>query len=169
MQNAELLTAFVIVSSVAIVIQAGILIAMYLAMRQTSARLESLATEVKTKVVPTAETAQAIMAELRPKIAVVVDNVSQTSTMMRAQLERLDATLNDLVDRARLQVIRADEMLSRGLDRVETTSEVLQQAVTSPVRKLSGVVAGVTAGMEFLLGNKRRREGAGLPQDEMFI
>jgi len=170
MQNTELMTAFVIVAAVAIEIQAGILIAMYLAMRQTSARMESLANEVKTKILPTVDLAHSMIVELRPKLETVADNLSRSTTMVRAQMERIDATLNDIVDRTRLQVIRADELLNRTLDRVEEASEMVQRTVTSPVKKLSGVFAGVTAGMEFLLGkNKRRREGASIPQDEMFI
>ena len=43
------------------VLQAGILVAMYLAMRKSSARIEALAIEVKTKALPTLETAQAML------------------------------------------------------------------------------------------------------------
>jgi hypothetical protein len=171
MDNANLLTAFIAVTSAAVVIQAGILIAMYLAMRKTSARMEALATEVKSKVLPTAETAQAMLLELRPKIETLVDNASHTSTMFRAQMERLDATVSDVIDRTRLQVIRADELINRTMDRVEETTEVVHRTVTSPVRKLSGVVQGVSAGLEYFLGGKRRRnrQDVSVPQDEMFI
>jgi hypothetical protein len=90
-------------------------------------------------------------------------------------VERLDATVDDVVDRARLQIIRTDELLSRTLDRVEETSEMVQRTVVSPVRQFSGLIQGVTAGIEFLLGNRGRRNGGSresrrpVPQDEMFI
>jgi DNA anti-recombination protein RmuC len=171
MQNADLITAFIVIAAVAIVIQAGILIAMYLAMRKSTARMEALATEVKSKVIPTAEMVQATLTDLRPKIQTIADNVSQSSTLIRGQMERMDATLNDIIDRTRLQVIRADEMLGRTLDKVEETTEAVHRTVTSPVRKLSGVMAGVAAGLEYFLnGNRRRqRQGVSVPQDEMFI
>jgi hypothetical protein len=79
------------------------------------------------------------------------------------------------MDRARLQVIRADEMLTRTFDRVEHTSELVTKTVVSPVRQVSGIVRGVTAGVEFLLGNRGRKNGDSrgtrrpVPQDEMFI
>ena len=133
MQNTELLTAFIIVAAVAIVIQAGILIAMYLAVRQSTARMEALATEVKTKVLPTADLVQSTITELRPKIEAIAENVARSTTMVRNQMERMDATLNDVVDRARLQVIRADELLTRTIDRVEETSDMVHRTVTSPV------------------------------------
>jgi uncharacterized Fe-S cluster-containing MiaB family protein len=67
-------------------------------------------------------------------------------------------------------VIRADEMVNRTLDKVESTTEMVQRTVVSPVRQISGIIHGVTVGLEFLAGGKRRRRnGAGVPQDEMFI
>ncbi|MFZ0761520.1 MAG: hypothetical protein WAM69_16350, partial [Candidatus Sulfotelmatobacter sp.] len=86
-----------------------------------------------------------------------------------------DATVNDVVDRARLQIIRTDELLTRTLDRVEETSDMVHKTVVSPVRQFSGLIQGLTAGFEFLLGNQRRRNGGNrearrpVPQDEMFI
>ena len=111
--NDGLLITFVALTAFAVLLQAGLLAGMYLSMRKTTAKVESLAEEVKTKVLPTAELAHSMMTELRPKIATVVDNVSVSTTMLRTQLERIDVTLTDIVDRTRLQVIRADEQGSR--------------------------------------------------------
>jgi hypothetical protein len=171
----NLTTIFIAVTGAAVVLQAGILVAMYLAMRKSSARLEALAVEVKTKAVPTLETAQAMLTELRPRLTVIADNLMETTISVRSQVERVDATVSDAVDRARLQVIRADELLSRTLDRVEETSEMVHKTVVSPVRQFSGLIQGVTAGIEFLLGGRGRRNGGSrearrpVPQDEMFI
>ncbi len=142
---------------------------MYLALRKSTARMESLASEVKTKVLPTVEVAHSMLVELRPKVEIAVENVSEASTLIRSQIERLDATVNDVIDRARLQVIRADELLNRTMDRVEETTDMVHKTVLSPVRQLSGLMKGVSTGLEFFLSSKRRRRGAGVPQDEMFI
>ena len=97
----------------------------------------------------------------------------ETSAAVRDEVQRIDAAVNDVVDRARLQVIRADDMLTRTLDRVEETSEIVQKTVTSPVRHVSGVIKGVTAGVEFCSAAAARmaepRHGKAGPQDEMFI
>jgi len=166
----DYLPIFVGVTAAALVIQAGILVALYLAVRQSTARMEILATEVKTKVLPVAETAYSIMTEVRPQLQTVVRNVSESSTMIRSQIERLDATVSDVVDRTRLQVIRADELLNRTMDRVENTTNLVHKTVVSPVRQLAGLVQGITSWLEFLIGAKRRnRNGVPVPQDEMFI
>ncbi len=162
-------TIFIAVTAAAVVLQAGILLAMYLTVRKTSARVETLAEEVKTKILPTIETAQSMLVELRPKIETAVTNISDTSTMIRAQLQRIDATVSDVIDRSRLQVIRADDMVTRTLDKVEETADLVQQSVVSPVRRLNGLVRGVTAALEYFSNARRRRGGVTVPQDEMFI
>jgi methyl-accepting chemotaxis protein len=164
-----LLTIFIAVTAAAVLLQAGILTGMYFAMRKTSAKVESLAEEVKTKVLPTAELAHSMMSELRPKIATVVDNVSVSTTMLRTQMERVDATLTDIVDRTRLQVIRADEFVNSTMDKLEETREVVQKTVVSPVRQISGLMRGVGAGLEAFFSRRRTRSSVSAPQDEMFI
>ena len=166
---------FIAVTAAAVLLQAGILTALYLAMRKSSARMEAVALELKTKALPTLETAQAMLTELRPRLTVIADNLMETTVLVRSQVERVDTTVSDTVDRARLQVIRADELLSRTLDRVEEASDMVHQTVVSPVRQFAGLIQGVTAGIEFLLGGRGRRNGGSrearrpVPQDEMFI
>lgn len=171
MENNNLLYILIIIAA-SFVIQAGVMVALFLAVRKSSARMETLALEVKTKTIPTIEAAHAFLTDLRPKVDVIVENVTSTTSMVRSQLQRLDATVTDVVDRTRLQVIRADELFSRTLDKVEHTTEVVQHTVVSPVRQISGLLQGLTAGVQYFFGrrqNRRGREGMGVPQDELFI
>ena len=167
------LSLFILLTGIAVMLQAAILAAMYVAMRKSSARMEALATEVKTKILPAVEQGQAILTDLRPKLQVIAENLEETTTAVRYQLKRMDATVNDAVDRARLQVIRGDELLSRTLDRVEQASDMVHKTVISPVRQLSGLMQGITVALEFLLSRRRnggrREERRPVPQDEMFI
>ena len=171
----NLTTWFIGITGLAVLLQAGVLLMMYLSMRKSSARMEAIATEVKTKAIPALESTQTILTEIRPKLQVIADNLEDATTHLRDQVHRVDATVTDIIDRTRLQVIRADELMSRTLDRVEQTTELVHKTVVSPVRQVSGLLHGITAGIEFLLGNRGRRNGGGretrrpVPQDEMFI
>jgi methyl-accepting chemotaxis protein len=178
----NLLPVFIGLTALAVLLQAGLLAAMYLAMRKTSARMESLANEVKSKALPAIDSAQGLITELRPKlqviadrVEVIADNLSNATSTVRAQVERVDAAVNDVVDRARLQVIRADDLLGRTLDRVEETSEIVHKTVTSPVRQVTGIIQGVTTGIEYFFSRRGQRNGRSripgrpVPQDEMFI
>src|SRR5256885_6502451 len=167
----NLLRIFIALTAFAVVIQAGILMALYLSVRKTTARMEALATEVTSKALPTLETAHNMLVELRPKLETIAGNAAESTTIVRVQLGRLDATLSDVLDRTRLQVIRADELLNRTMDKVEDASEVVHKTVVSPLKHVSGFLNAISTAVEVLLGQKRRpgRNGMGVPQDEMFI
>jgi hypothetical protein len=169
--NDNYLIAFVAVTAGAVLVQAGILVALYLAFRKSSEKMEVLAAEVSGKALPAIESAHGLLVELRPKIETLTANATESSTVVRNQLLRIDATLTDALDRARLQVIRADELLGRTMDKVEETSESVHKTVMSPLRHVNGLVNAISTGVEVFLGQKRRhpKNGTGVPQDEMFI
>jgi hypothetical protein len=166
----NLLRIFIAVTTFAVVVQAGILIALYLSVRKSAAKMEAIATEVKDKTLPAVQNVQTLLVELRPKIDSITTNVSESTALVKNQLARIDATLTDALDRTRLQVIRADELLNRTLDKVESASEVVHKTVVSPLRHVNGVMNAISTGVEVFLGQKRRsKNGMGIPQDEMFI
>jgi hypothetical protein len=169
--NDNLLMFFIAATTFAVVLQAGVLVALYVAVRKSSDKMEALALEVKSKALPTMETVQSMIVELRPKIETLTTNFSESSSLVRNQLGRIDATLTDALDRTRLQVIRADELLNRTMDKVEDTTEIVHKTVVSPLRQVNGLMAAISTGFEVFLGQKRRhpKNGAGVPQDEMFI
>ncbi|MFB3915436.1 MAG: hypothetical protein ACE14M_01815 [Terriglobales bacterium] len=166
-----LLIIFIIVTSVAVVIQMAILAALYATVKKSSARVESLANEVQARAIPTLDAAQAMITEYRPKLDSIISNVAETSALVKDEVARLDTSVTEVVDRARMQVMRADALLSRTLDRVEYATEVVQHTVVSPIRQASGVLQGVTAtiGVLFGKGRSRRRGAMGSNDDEMFI
>jgi uncharacterized membrane protein len=171
----NLIPLFIALTGAAVLLQAIVLLMLYLSVRKSSAHMEALAEEVKSKALPALDSAQQLLKDLTPKLQIITDNLTETTHSVRAQVERVDATVSDAVDRSRLQIIRADELLSRTLDRVEETSEMVHKTVVSPVRQVSGLIQGVTAGIEFLVGGRSRRNGGSrearrpVPQDEMFI
>jgi hypothetical protein len=165
---------FVGMTALALCVEAIVFVLIYIAIRKSTVRLEALVTEVKGKVLPVVEQAEIILTEVRPKLQVITENLQESTILLREQVKRADATVKDAMDRGRLQIIRADELLTRTMDRVEQTSDIVHNTVISPVRRLSGLVQGLTAGLEFLFSGRGRRNGGSrerrpVPQDEMFI
>jgi hypothetical protein len=167
----NLLKIFIAVTTFAILIQAVILVGLFLTVIKATRKFEALATELTGKTLPTIATVQDMLVQLRPRIDVLSTNAAESSNLLRNQLARIDATLTDTLDRTRLQVIRADELLNRTMDKVEDTTEIVHKTVVSPLRQINGLMTAVTTGVEVLFGQKRRqpKNGAGVPQDEMFI
>jgi methyl-accepting chemotaxis protein len=168
------LTIWIAVTSAAVVLQMLILLAMYLAIRKLSARLESVVDETQSRVLPLLENGKAIQQDVktfletaRPKIDLILDNAAHVTTVARTDIGRVSATVNDVVDRTRLQAIRVDEMVTRTLDRVEETSEKVQQSVKAPVRQVSGIAQAISVGVATYFRSQRRGRNGG--PDEMFI
>jgi hypothetical protein len=175
-------TIFIAITSAAVVLQMLILLGMFIVVLKLKARIEGLAEKVEDatgnvvpKLLPLLENLNAMQQELkgflevaRPKVDVILDNVTHITDTAKGSVQRIDATVNDAVDRVRLQVIRGDELLTRTMDRVEETTEKVQHTVMSPVRQVSGIVQAIGVGVgSFFNGQKRRRNGG--PSDEMFI
>ncbi len=153
---------------IAVVVQVVVLLAVLMTVRKSSARMESLANEVQRRAIPTLDAAQQLIQTSRPKVEEIIASLAASTTTLKGQLERLDATVSDVMDRTRLQVIRADELVTRTMDRVEETTDIVHHTVISPVRQIAGLMQGITTGIGTLFGNRRRGQ-VGVPNDEMFI
>jgi hypothetical protein len=88
----------------------------------------------------------------------------------QTQLTRIDQLLTEVTDRARLEIIRVDELVADTVHRVEQTTEFIQKSVVRPVKETEAVVHGIFAAVQVLL----RRGGFRTPEratqdEEMFI
>src|SRR5690348_6706421 len=153
---------------IAVVVQVVVLLAVLMTVRKSSARMESLANEVQRRAIPTLDAAQQLIQTSRPKVEEIIAKPAASTTTLKGQVQRLDATVSDVMDRTRSQVIRADELVTRTMDRVEETTDIVHHTVISPVRQLAGLMQGITTGIGTLFGNRRRGQ-VGVPNDEMFI
>ena len=79
-----IITIFVVVAAVAIVVQMGILLALYTALRRTSERMEGIAGRLEQQATPVLATAAAILDDAKPKIAEITTNLSETSASVRS-------------------------------------------------------------------------------------
>jgi len=169
------LKIFIYATAVAVVLQMFILLCLAISLSKTSAKVEKLTSEVHGRALPILAAAETIINDSRGKIDIVMNNLVSTTGTLKTQMDRLDATVNDIVDRTRLQVIRADDIVTRTLDRVEETSELVQHTVVSPVRQISGIVQGLSVGISAFLSQtrtsrRRRSNAARVTQDEeLFI
>jgi uncharacterized protein YoxC len=163
---------FVIVAAAAIVIQMGILIALYVSVRQTASRMEGLAGRLEQQASPLLTTAASILEDAQPKIAEITSNLAESSATVRAHVSQVAEATGEIVERARMHAIRMDEFVGSTLSKIETASEILETRVLSPVRRVQAIVQAVSAGLGVLRSNRSRKRGGrpGVEQDEeMFI
>jgi hypothetical protein len=164
------MTIWIAITSLAVLIQAGILVALYVSVRKSTARVEVIMSDLHKRTAPILDSTQAIMVDSRPKIEAITDNLLAASSSIKSQVERLDATVSDAVDRTRLQIIRADDLVTRTMDRVEETTDVVHKTVISPVRQMAGIVTGLSTGIGAFFGRRGGVQREDSQQDEeMFI
>ena len=166
----NVLSIFMIVTCLAIIIQAGILAALFFTVKKTATRMETLADQVATRAIPLMDQAKAVLEDSAPKLKEITSNLVEATGTLKGQVNRMDATVNDLLDRTRLQVIRVDELVARTLDRVEETTELVQATIVSPVKQVSGIIQGLSVGIGAFLSRRRNRSGELVVDDEeLFI
>src|SRR5271157_335607 len=100
------LTIFIAVTAAAVVLQVFILLALYLAVRKLSARLESVVDETQSRVFPLLENAKSMQQDVkafleisRPKIDVILDNAAHVTTTARAALSRMTSIFGREISR----------------------------------------------------------------------
>lgn len=173
MPNMEiLLIVFIVVTAVAVVIQACILIGMFVVVRKSTARMEALAAQMQSRAVPIMESTQSMMTEYRPKLDLLVANVTEISTTAKAEVNRLQPVVQEAVQRARAQAARVDGILTGTLDRLENAGDVVSETVSRPVKRATGMAYAVATGLATLFGRgnyAKAKKPAATPKEEMFI
>ncbi|GGG92450.1 hypothetical protein [Silvibacterium dinghuense] len=145
---------FTVVTAVGILLQALVLLGMYFAVRQSAKKLQALGEEVKVHLVPTLITARKLLDDVAPKLKIATSNLVEVSHALRHESTQVQATVDGMLSKTNAQAERVNEMLTAVLDSVEHATAVLQHSVATPVRRFSGIVAGVRAGFSTL----RRKE-----------
>jgi uncharacterized protein YoxC len=165
------ITIFVVVAAVAIVVQMAILFALYKGLRQSSDRMEGIATRLEQKAMPILTTAAAILDDAQPKIAELTANLTESSAILRAQVHQIGDATSEIVERVRMNAARVDDFIQNAAHKVEATSDLLQNKVLSPVRRVRAMVSALSAGLAFLKSTRsRQRSNSDQAEDEeMFI
>src|SRR5277367_4918500 len=97
------MTVFVIVSAVALLIQAGLLFGIY----KSSRKLEESTTRLLPKVEALVETSRVAVEDSRRQIVEITSKTSDILDITRRQLARVDEVMEDATVRARVQMDRA--------------------------------------------------------------
>jgi hypothetical protein len=150
--NTKLLMIFVGMVAVAMVAQAIALIVMAVGAAKARKKGLEIAEELRDKVMPVITGTHEIIRDSGPKVKVITENLVETSHVVRAKARDFDVTASELNLRTRAQVARMDGMVSAVLNTTSEVSDTLQRAIKVPVREFAGLMNGVKAGLDVLVG-----------------
>jgi len=167
-QNAGLIIALILVA-LAVLMQAGAMIGIWLAVRKIPAQIEAVRADVKQRLDPLAQSVTEIVSNAREPLRTITSNLADISKILRERTADVDELVAELVDVSRAQVIRVDQMVSDLVEKVETTSDAVQRGVLVPMQEVSAVIAGMRAGLEFLFSRRRKTSVSEAGQDEQLF
>lgn len=153
--NSRLLMVFVGMVALAMLVQAIALVS--LAVGAAKARKQTLAIieEVRAKAMPALDSTQDFVKNFAPKLMTLAENLAETSTVVRSKAVEFDATLSDVNSKARVQAARADDIATSVLTGAAEAVAAIQHGISVPVREFTGLMNGLKAGLDVLVGRAK--------------
>jgi hypothetical protein len=174
--NQELLlyimTGFVIISAVALCIQAGLLFGIYKASKDLQQQTASIMPQARTildKAELTLDLSRKSVGELSEKFNEITDTANQMMGIGKAQLLKLDSVITDATDRAMVQLERAEMVVDDTVTRVHDSVAAVHSGIMKPIREVQGVATGVRTAISVLMRGGRPSVAQATQDDEMFI
>ncbi len=159
-----IMAAFVIISAIALCIQAGFLFGIYKGLR----KMEEKTTPLIPKVDALIEASSAALTESRTQIHDISQKTGDILDATRRQLAVVDEVLEDAATRARVQMDRVEMVLDDTLNRTQETVALVHSGIMKPLREIQGVQAGIRAALNFLMRGRHNGPVA-TADEEMFI
>jgi hypothetical protein len=161
--------AFIVIAAIAIILQTAILAGLFFETRTAVRDLTRIASQLQARIDPILIRTNRILEDSEARIASVMEDASELTRLARNQAQKVDRVVTDIAERLRLQVIRADRILTGTLEVIEETGTTVRSKIWEPIHQVSAVLKGVKAGLDFLR-QRRRPEGEATTEDEeLFI
>jgi hypothetical protein len=163
------LEAFIVVATIAIVIQMAILLAMFLQLRTAIGTFTRIALQLQARLDPILTRTNRILEDSEERIASIMGDGAEIARLARGQAQKVDRVFTDMVERLRIQVVRADHILTGALEVIEETGTAFRSKVWKPVHQASAVLKGIKAGLEFIRSGRRSEPDSATQDEELFI
>ena len=153
--NSRLLMFFVGMVAIAMVSQAIALIVMAVGAAKARKRGLEIAEDLRVKVMPIITGTHELIRDNSPKVKVITENFVEASHIIRSKAQEFDVTASDLNSKARAQAARVDGMVTSVLNATAEITDSIQRGIKVPVREVTGMVNGLKAGLDVLVGRAK--------------
>ena len=172
----NVLLILVIAITLALIVQTILLWTFVVTFCRLYKRTEALMDEVARNAEPVLRAARELLTEGRElltegrdRLQVLTTNLTEISQLTKYQVLRVDGFLTEASDRARLQLIRLDDLMGDTMHKLEQTTETIQRSILGPVREMSAILAGVRTGLDFLFRRNKKATERAAQDEELFI
>ena len=158
----SLLTIFVALTAIAVMTQAGVLVAIYMVSKRHSEQMERFMNETRELMVP--------IRSITENLRVASANIVEIGNVAREQFRRVEGMFSDTHEVLQTQLARLDTATREVVERVTGTAQVLQDSVVRPVREVAAIAKGVGRGLEaFFFRRQRSTVDQAHSDEELFI
>ncbi len=155
------LTLFVALAAVAIITQAGVLLAIYVMSKRLSEQVESFMKETHEMMVPVRSIAE--------NLRIASANLVEIGLAARDQFRRVEAMVTDTGEALHVQIERFDHLSQNMMDRINETASIVQDSVVRPAREVAALAKGITGFGSFLFRRNRSTVDQARQDEELFI
>jgi hypothetical protein len=160
-----LLTVFVFLAMIAMLIQAGTLLGLFIVARKIQEKVSTLTGPITGIIDTSKKTLQTVEGH--------IDRIGKSSNAIldttKQQLVKVDELITDASTRAKVQMERAEMVLDDTMGRVQNTVSFVQSGVVRPVREVQGIVTGIRTALTHLGRGGRPTVDHATADEEMFI
>jgi methyl-accepting chemotaxis protein len=162
----------VAIATLSMFVMAVMTIVIYRAISRLQTRLDSVADRSE----PVVDSIRYLINENAPKIGGIMTAAQETavntrdiSVIAKDQAHRFAEVGRDITDRAKAQVARVDAVVDDTVEQVQHLGSDVRSAVMKPVTEVSGVLAGIRAGVSAYTQGRRPDVTRATQDEEMFI
>jgi len=145
---------FTAATALGVLIQAGILLGMFIGLRKLQVKLEHILNHTTDYALPLIASTKVTLEELSPKLKIISSNLVEVSETLKSESRNIKGSVDDVLEKTRAQTARVDEMVSGTLDGISSASAAIQHGIEVPLRHISGIFNGLRAGFETLRDKK---------------
>jgi ABC-type transporter Mla subunit MlaD len=159
------MAAFVIISAIALCIQAGMMAGIYKTTKQLQESINPLIPKVESLV----EKANSTVEQSGRQITEITTRANDILDSTKRQLAMVEEVVGDAAARAKVQMERVELVIDDTLSRAHETVAVVHDGIMKPLREVNGIAAGVRAALGSLARGNRPTPDRATSDEEMFI
>jgi ABC-type transporter Mla subunit MlaD len=166
------MTAFVIISAIALCIQAGMLAAIYKTTKALQEKIDPLVPKVESllpKVENLVAKATSTVEQSGRQITEITTRTNDILDSTKRQLAIMEDVVGDAAVRAKVQMERVELVLDDTLSRAHETVAVVHDGIMRPLREVNGIAVGIRAALGAMARGNRPTVDRATSDEEMFI
>jgi hypothetical protein len=169
MASETTLSVVLVLVAIAVLLQAGVMVGIWFSIQKINAEVQGVRADVRERLDPLTSSLTEILTNSREPVKTITHNLAEISTIMRERTSRVDDAVGEMLSRSRVQAARIDDMVTGLVARVETTADIVQTNIVTPLNEAAAVVKGVRAGLEFLFARRPQSNIREATQDEQLF